>query len=455
MNNYKLWHRSLCAGFLLLQGVLPPSHVDAAERELRLEQAVELAQELDPWMLGSRFRQQALEAQSHAAGSLPDPTVNAGFANLPTDTFDFNQEQMTQFRVGVTQALPRGNSRTLRQEQLTLLGTEQAYQRADRRARVAAEVSNMWLDAWRAQETIRLIEAEREIFEGLIDSAQSNYVNAVGGTRQLDLVQAQLELTRLEDRVVMLQQDLDVARSRMDPWLSGGEVLSAGHMQYELPRELPEITTRSLSPVTPNQTPSQQEIAELLRWHPALQTIERRLEASSTGIELAEQSYRPEWRINASYGYRDDDPFGAQRADFFSFGVSMDLPLFPSNRQDQQVISASAKAESVRTERALLLRELVADLSAEHVRLQRLSQRQALYRLRLLSDTGAQYASALEAYANNDGDFSEVVSAKIAQLNASIEALAIAADRQKTIARINYFLASSDGVEGQTKGTDE
>jgi hypothetical protein len=51
-----------------------------------------------------------------------------------------------------------------------------------------------------------------------------------------------------------------------------------------------------------------------------------------------------------------------------------------------------------------------------------------------------QADAALNAYTHDDGDFAEVVRAKIDQLNAGIEALDIEVERLKTISEINYFL---------------
>ena len=163
-----------------------------AQRALTLAQAVDIAQRNDPWLAGSELRQRAVEAQSTAAGTLPDPVVNLGFANVPTDTFDFDQEAMTQFKVGVSQTFPRGDSRALSSKRLALLGSQFPHQRDDRRARVAVNISNLWLEAFRARESIRLIELDRELFEHLVDVAQSSYATALGRTRQQDLVRAQL-----------------------------------------------------------------------------------------------------------------------------------------------------------------------------------------------------------------------------------------------------------------------
>lgn len=108
---------------------------------LSLEQAIAVAQANDPWIRGSLHQQSALASERISAGALPDPMITAGFANLPTDSFHFDQEAMTQFKVGISQRIPRGDSRELRQLELRSLEAQHPLRRADRRARVATEVS--------------------------------------------------------------------------------------------------------------------------------------------------------------------------------------------------------------------------------------------------------------------------------------------------------------------------
>lgn len=55
-----------------------------------------------------------------------------------------------------------------------------------------------------------------------------------------------------------------------------------------------------------------------------------------------------------------------------------------------------------------------------------------------------QAEASLNAYTNDDGDFAEVVRARIAELNANIDYLSINIDRLKTIAELNYFSSSSE-----------
>jgi outer membrane protein TolC len=454
----------LLASVVTLLAAAPSvSHAGAV---LPLERAIENARANDPWLAGSQHRQQSLEARGAVAGGLPEPTLRLGLANLPTDTFDFNQEAMTQFKFGVSQVFPRGDSRELEQRQLQILGSEHPYQRQDRQAKVAVAVTSLWLDTFRARQSIRLIERDRSLFEHLVDVAESSYSSTRGRIRQQDIIRAQLELTRLEDRLTGLREQQATSRSRLGEWLvapshsslaqgaaeqdpqqpqevfnghktGAADWYASGADWFRLPDELPQLP--ALRPGIDSAS-SPQTLAAALFQHPALLSLDARIDAGETGIELAEQQSKPQWRIDASYGYRDDDPMGAERADFFSVGVAFDMPFFSPARQQQKVRSARAETEAVRTDRALALRKMVAELASRLARLQRLEERRALYNTRLLREMREQADAALNAYTHDDGDFAEVVRAKIDQLNAGIEALDIEVERLKTISEINYFL---------------
>lgn len=400
------------------------------------------------------LEQEALQAQSISAGALPDPMVSLGFANLPVDTFNFDQEAMTQFKVGVSQRFPRGDSLALERERLALLGSRQPSMREDRKASVAVTVAGLWLDSYRARETIRLIEKDRSLFEYLVEVAQSSYASALGKTRQQDIIRAQLELTRLEDRLTLLHQHHDTANGKLGEWLGPqfptGAVVSwqqaAALNTFELAGELPAIDlveSEALESVAPLDD---QLLGQYLISHPAIRNMENKIEVERAGVAIAQQKYKPQWGLTASYGYREDEPLGNDRADFFSVGVTFDLPLFTARRQDKDVQSAVAKTEATRTEKWLVLRSMRAALETQRARLIRLNQRKALYSGQLLEQMQEQAEASLSAYTSDDGDFSEVVRARIAELNARIEALDIDVDRAKTRVQLNYFFVGrSDG----------
>lgn len=406
---------------------------------LTLDGAIAIATASDPWMAGSEFRQQVLANEAAVADTLPDPKLSLMASNFPVDTFDINQEAMTQIGLGVSQMFPRGDSRILGRQQKEQLSAQEPLLRLDRQAQVAATVARLWLDIYLAQESVHLIERNRSLFEYLVDAARSSYSAALGRARQQDLIRAQLELTRLEDRLTGLRQRQESAQRQLSEWLGA----SAG---LPLASELPTVGTRiPINQIAARQVDSQQAW-ELLQAHPALRAMDQRIEAMGTGVDLARQQYKPEWGLVAQYGYRDDDLAGRDRADLFSLGVTVQMPLFASQRQDREVDAAVARAEALKTDRQLMARRMVAELQSAVARLQRLRERNSLYTSELLPQMAEQADAALTAYNNDDGDFAEAVRARIAELDARLAALALEVEHQQVIAQVNYLLAgTADG----------
>jgi outer membrane protein TolC len=315
----------------------------------------------------------------------------------------------------------------------------QPMMRANRQAQVAVFVAHLWLDAYRSHKSIDLIENDRNLFEYLVDVAQSSYTSATGQTRQQDLIRAQLELTRLDDRLTILKQQRDKNLADLGEWLEDFNVsLSANDANYA--HVYSEVERHLLSH---NGTYDANTLTEVLIIHPLIRSIDQKILASDSDIRIAKQSYKPQWGVNASYAYRDNTPEGEHRPDFLSLGVSFDVPLFTANRQDKRVQSAKAKFQSTKTERDLALRQLKAAYQSSVLNYHRLKERQALFDTRLLVEMYQQAEASLMAYTNDDGDFAEAVRAQIAQLNARIDALNIDIDIHKTLAQLNYFHADS------------
>jgi hypothetical protein len=455
---------------LCLVGLLSAS-IGIAQSEdntLTLLEAVKAAQLNDPWLIGNRHSQDAIESMSVAAGTLPDPTVSLGFANMPTDTFDFDQEPMTQFKVGVAQMFARGDSLAIRRKQLEATGSEFPFQRLDRKAKIVVTVSHLWLDAYKTQESIVLIEKDRPLFEQLADVAEASYSAAFGKTRQQDIIRAQLELTRLDDRLTVLKQKQEMFMEKLSEWLSEyfrGEYSDSSTdvaiplwSRLELDKSSHEIKMLQKQLYLSAKEADHQKLFEYFSKHPSLLALDRKIEASKIGVDLAREKYKPAWGVNASYGYRDEDRNGNDFADFASLGISFDLPYFTSNRQDKELQSSISTSAAIKTQKWALVRKMIAGFEKTRTQLNRLNERQRLYQDQLLPQIHEQVEAYLTAYTNDDGDFSDVVRSRIAELNAQIDALTIDVERQKSIIELNYYfmdraddIIASNSPVGETK----
>lgn len=434
-------------GIVLASSVAIPA---SAVESITLEQAIKLAEKRDPWLQRNYDQQSAIDNKSMAAGALPDPKVSIGINNVPTDTFNLQQDNMTQLQVGFSQDFPRGQSLAITQHALQIESSAFPLLRIDRKARLKSEVSQLWLDAFLAQQTIALIENDRHLFEKMADIAKVSFSSARGRTRQYDVIRADLELIQIEDRLTVEHQKLEVALAKLDKWLllDRGDTLDttmglSGHSAHLIMDDKkPDITLLNANNLQ-QMLADQSQLTKSLSNHPAILAIGVKQLAAAQKVQLAKQSYQPQWGLKASYGFRGTNPAGSDRADLLSLGVSFNLPLFTENLQDKEVIAAQADASAVKKERSLLMRSMFSALNKDVQALKWLKERQKIYQTQLLKQSDQQVEAALSAYMNDDGDFSEFVTARITELNFRITALKFDVDVLKTTAKLNYFFTNA------------
>lgn len=428
MNDFVRVYKAVVIGALLLTSLGL-----SAEPTLALEDAIDIAIRGDPWSAQSIYLQRALLDESVAAGALPDPRITLGAANLPTDTFNTGQEGMTQATIGLSQRFPRGNSRYLARDKKKELAESQSFQRENRQELMIRSVTYLWLELWKAQESVRLIESNRGLFEQLADVAEAGYTSTINGSRQQDIIRASLELTRLDDRLTALHSQMETAQEELGEWV-GNDTFRL-RVSERIP---PNLLARLPSPALDVSNTS-------VLTHASIRATDQLIDAGSIDVELARQAYSPEWTLSAQYGYRDQAPNGQDRADLFSIGIGFDLPFFTGNRQDRTVSAAIARVEAAKSDRMLQVRRIRAEARAAAARISRLDDRIRLYEQTLLPQTAEQANAALSAYNNDDGDFAEAVRARIAELNAQVDFIQMTAERSKNLATFRYLTAGTSG----------
>jgi len=416
----------------------------SAEPTLALEDAIDIAIRGDPWSAQSIYLQRALFDESVAAGALPDPRITLGAANLPTDTFDTGQEGMTQATIGLSQRFPRGDSRSLARDKKIQLAESQSFQRENRQKLLVRSVTYLWLELWKAQESIRIIDNNRGLFEQLADVAEAGYTSTLTGSRQQDIIRGSLELTRLDDRLTGLYSQLETAQEELGEWVG------ADTFRLRVSERIPSNLVAKLVN-TPSYANGNAAIT-----HASIRATDQLIDAGSLDIKLARQAYKPEWTVSAQYGYRDQTTGGQDRADLFSVGIGFDLPFFTGNRQDRTVSAAIARVEAAKSDRMLQVRRLTAEARAAAARINRLDDRIMLYQQTLLPQIAEQAGAALSAYNNDDGDFAEAVRARIAELNAQVDFIQMTAERAKNVANFRYLTAdTSDSPSFSLKNSQD
>lgn len=405
--------------------VLALAAVEGRADSLSLEAAEAIALEQDPSLRAVQARREAMDEMAVASEQLPDPILRTGVMSLPTDTWELGQEPMTQVVVGVSQKFPRGRTRALRSEQMFEQSAALDEMLGDQRLRIALSVREEYLEVLKQLKLAEINADAIDTFSDLADITQDYY--ATGRVQQQDVLRAAVELARVQDRGTRIAQEEDRARARLETWIGPAA-------WRELDSDWPD----------PGSPPTLDEIRAGLTQHPRIVALQQRVEAADTGIELAEQRYKPEFGIDLTYGGRGgNDMDGSSRSDLFSVMVMMDLPLFHKNRQDRYKAAAVSEASAAAFDRDDLYRRLQSEAAMHAATLDRQRQRLALFEKSLLPDAEFNAEAAFSAYQAALDSLTTLMRARITEFELQLDYATLRAELLKTQVRLAYFEGES------------
>ena len=410
---------------------------------LSLEQALQLAIQYDPLLKGNAHRKDRFNAEAEASSYWANPQVSASVQNLPTDGFAFDQEPMTQFKVGLKQQLPRGDENLYSQQKYQVMADQMSVESQARKAWLKREVTLTWLDWVYATRRIGLLDKEKSLLTQLLDFTDSRYSQGVGAAAQQDILQVRLALLSLDDKYVQAYQQKNEARSALSKWFGAplDESVSAPLTQstqdaIEVDAILNDsnLSLSSFLTVIENSEPF-----SILQHHPEAMLLQIQTQIEAQNVNIAREQTKSQWAFEASYGYRQDAQNGASRADFVSLGVQVDLPFFNKSRQDASIAAAASKMSASETDFRLKVNELAANAEVLKSRLSALSERKALYETALIGETRQLSEAELTAYTTDTGDIGDVVNANLKQVQVQDDLLKIDIERARTLASLAYL----------------
>jgi len=389
--------------------------------KLTIDEASQLALKNDYTLRAIYARSESMSELSVATEKLPDPQLKLGFANLPTDTFNLGQEAMTQTVIGVRQMFPRGQTRSLNSARITESVSRNNAEAEDRKQQLQLAVRELYTRIYLHQEREKILRQSQLVFADLAEITRDYY--ASGRAHQQDVVQARLELSRVEERLAGIQQQQERARARLAEWI--------GADAY-----------RELEPQWPliKQPESAQQIISNLTEHPRLRAWQHEITRSKTSEEIARQAYKPGFAVDLAYGGRGgQNPDGSDRSDFLSVFVTMDIPLFTKNRQDRVLASNIADTSATQFARDNIYRSMKARVEENSVTLLRERERLGLYEDVLLPQAAFNAEAAFEAYQDAVDDLTTLMRARIGEYELKLSHAALRADEIITRARLLYL----------------
>ncbi|WP_413769135.1 TolC family protein, partial [Vibrio vulnificus] len=128
-----------------------------------------------------------------------------------------------------------------------------------------------------------------------------------------------------------------------------------------------------------------------------------------TQVELAEQSYTPQFGVEVMYAYRQANNMkGEPASDLVSAYLTMDIPLFTGNRQDRNHAAAQYQVGAAQSQKDLLLSQMNAKVNALMVDRTNLEQRLERYQTTLVEQAKARTKAVERGYQNSTAQFNDV-----------------------------------------------
>lgn len=375
-------------------------------QSLTLQQAEKAALSYSSELKALQAKEQSLQKSAIAAGQLNDPTLTLGTINVPTDTFNFSQEDMTQIQIGIQQSFPKGHSLHYRAMRQRELATAVSKEKSVTNLKILQNVRASWVNLYYWLTSKKIILQEEQIFRYWIDANASMLAN--NKAQQKDVVRAQLELSNLENQIFVINEKISISRAELARWI--GLTLAQKANPLSFPRW----------PILPNFS----TLLKRLQQHPELKVDTAIIRAGQANVQFAKQQYVPGFSLAVAYGIREGQHAdGEPRANFISAQISMDLPFFPKNRQDKILQSNESLLISDKANQMSHYRQLNEATKIQYTIWQQNHKSLQIYRLKLIPEA-AQYTQAtIAAYRNNQTDFPTLARAYINELNMKLAEL--------------------------------
>ena len=367
---------------------------------------------------------QAMRETGIASATLMDPKLKVGFGGLPVDSFQFDEDPMTNISIGLMQQFERGDTLGLQQKKAGQQADGLALQVEARELTVANSMTQLWLELGYQQVAESVMRENRRLLVELENYVQTNY--SIGKSEAQDLLNAQLQVSKLDENLQANQQVQRRLISQLSEWLGldwlETQVVSSQALEPQgILHANNQIDWTNLESKLATNNDATKHY-QLLMDHPLVKITDATISSNQTQVELAEQAYTPQFGVEVMYAHRQaNNMAGEPASDLVSAYLTVDIPLFTGNRQDKNLSAAQYQVGAAKSQKDTLLSQMNAQVNALLVDKANLTQRLERYQSTLLPQTAARISAVERGYQNNTAQFNDVISATADELALKLE----------------------------------
>jgi len=407
------------------------SSAQVEESPLNVDRLVEEALQNNPEILAARAKWEAYKEKVPQASALEDPMLGLGIINLPT-SFSFRQDDMTMKEISLSQKFPFYGKRRLMGE-MAGKEAESVYNEIEGKInRIIREVKDAYYELSHIHRTSDVVQTNKGILEDFARIAETRY--SVGEGIQQDVLRAHVEVSKMVDELIMLDQRRKALEAKLIALLNGSSDTPVGKPE--------EVTFRKL-PLSVEEL--QKQAVDV---NPTLKAMKKMIEAKEKAYELAKREYYPDFNFRAAYGQRESGPNGPRR-DMLTGMVELNMPIFYKTKQDRKVAETKADVLNWEAQYRAMKNEIlymVADLTAMTNQRERQYE---LYRTGIIPQASLQVQSAMSAYRVGKVDFLTLLDSQMTLYKYELEYHQVITEYEKSLADLETAVGKQFPRKGE------
>jgi len=391
-----MFYPLVCAA-VVAAAVVP---LEAHGASLSLESALNLAVQRSETARAARAGQLSAAETARAAGRLPDPTLNVGIENLPVtgpDRLSTTADSMTMKRIGISQEWLSSGKRAARSAAAEATVQRESIQVQTALAQTRLQTALAYVDAFYASEALKLTTLMEHHAHEELEAARGRLASSTSGSQEVLALTAARGTA--DDESAQVRQEQSAALVTLQRWTG--------------------VRSEELVPPPDLRPPTEEEYVAA---HPSVLALSREIEVARRQADVTASERHPNLSWGVSYGQRTG------YSDMVSFGVSIPIPLSPSERQDRDTAAKLALADKAEAELAEATRVASAEYRALASDSERLEERIERYRLAVLTPARQRIAAATAAYASNQSSLVTLFEARHAEVDLQRKLLSLRRD---------------------------
>jgi len=416
------------AVILVFGGFTAYSQAEVDNTNEMLKELIQEALENNPKLEAAVQRALSAEKVIPQAGALPDPQLTFGLSNLPVNGFSFNQDPMTGKVIGVMQMFPFPGKLSLATDMAEFEAAAIKYQQEEIRNQVIQMVKQTYFDLYAADRAFETTEKNKALMEQFVHVTETKY--ATGSGLQQDVLRAQVEISKLEDDLIMWEQRRLSVVARLNALLNRPA-------NTPVDKTLPGL-------MLPDRPVIIFPAEKIEQNRPLLKAWNERIQKAGTAVKLAERDIWPNFTVGASYRQRNDLADGRQLSDFFSATVSLNIPLYYKRKQKAKVSERGLAFNATKYEYENVKINVLSEIESILAELERNRKRVELYKGGILIQAQQSLESAHAGYRVGKVDFLTLINNWMMLQNYELQYFFALSNFYKNLA--NYELAIGGDV---------